>query len=580
MAADVTTAGYSDSLYTVAASVSADAVNVTSTVTVDHSFPITGDSRQSEAAMFWVNGVYAGILDDGRVTRVASGDRWTYTAVLPRGDGPNGGSVAPGPAQFELVVSLFTQAGATITYLPPMTKTPPSAFSAPDLTTVPALEARNALSPGRIVRTLFHCSASEINSTSGLKAALAAAGVNTITGGLFMNPADNGSWTTFEIWEAAVFNPNNLATPNGQMKWARDNGFKYLATGDDFYRNGDEANFILTSPWAEDAVRRTGQLLEEYSDIVLGVEMGDEFGTGPGTQVHRNVVDWLRLETDTPLAWPDKYPFGWEVPEWSDYASRYWTDIEFRNGRSDGLTLWQNASGIGGRPWHTGAASQLPAEWPWICLISVAGPYYTKLVAGGDYVPGSDLLQKGGNRAIDIVAQCWLALAHGASGLRLYGYDFTEWQVERATAVVGRTDLQTGARPGDARWPGVVAGLTSIASRESALLDGYRPGRTAGPWVLGYRDDLRWYVNTSEIAEALDGGGTAYTLVTPDGEEQWDGGTVPPGGVVIWELSGGVVVTAAGADSSRVTAAGADSSRAAAAGTDRSRVTVAGSLGG
>lgn len=479
--------------YTITACASAGVQSISVTATVEN----TG-GPPVENTMLWLNGQliaqdfdHAGqywLLDNSDPTRSL------YTIVLNRSTLAN----TPGPAIVSL--GIWSAAGGIAFIDLPVTLPP-----------VPL----PAVSP-RIVRTLFNCDPSTIQSTPGLLTALLAAGVNTLTFGCFHNPADSPSLTTFALWDA-----DRVANIQPRVDWAKANGFAILTTGDDFLRTPGERAWINTTPWAAQAIAATAVMLAG----TVGLEAVDEQGGAPTDDpAYARFVSAWRTAGGPPIAWPNQAPYVWETPAWSDYDSRYWSTTEWRNGRADGPTLSQQAAGI------VRAAAQVTR--PWLCELSCSGPFYTKTVAGGDYTPPSDTLQNGGVRASDCVAQAWLAMAYGASGIRAYAYDWPQWQAERA-GPIGSTDLQTGSRPGDARWPGVSAAFNSIAKREAVLLgQAYAPVRVA-QWVIGRREGLTFAVNTADTpVEAL---AQTCTIITPAGEALYTGDPVPPGGVIILE---------------------------------------------
>ena len=175
------------------------------------------------------------------------------------------------------------------------------------------------------------------------------------------------------------------------------------------------------------------------------------------------------------------------------------------------------------------AKVDIPNDWPWLCETGCCGPFYTKQVAGGDFQLGQDILQDGGYGPQSIIAQMWLAMALGASGVRVYGLD-SFWFEERADAPIGQKDLQTGARPGDERWPGVSVGLSAIAKYESLLLGQFLPPIFVDQWVIGRRDGFTWYVNCSEQAQIPPIAG--QTMLVPTGETLCPP-VVPAGAVVL-----------------------------------------------
>jgi hypothetical protein len=465
-------------------------------------------------AVVWVDGreithSYPGgqAIPHGGHSWVVDGNR--YTATILRAITP----VEPGPAS--VVVSLWeTFETVNGLYLTTTAQVP----GEPTRPVMPDTPSGQTIGP-RTVRTLFHCTPADVDG-DGILGDLRSAGVSHLTIAVFNSPGDQPAWDTFDKWRGAW---EYLVRPN--LDWCAANGFRVLATGDGFMRNDAERQWLATSPFAEQAVRYVAAALRD-SGICDGIEMVDEVWGDPAFFDVTPFVSWWRAEGGPPLAWPNQYPVAWEVPELSDYSSRYGTDAEWRAGRAPpyALTVWQLWGAV------RRSSRDVPAARPWLCLSGCTGPFYGKRVAGGDYQPG-DLLHKGGMRAADVVAQVWMALAYGASGVRVYGYDWKLWRDHRANATVGTNELQTGARPGDARWPGVAAALSSVASREQLLLGTPYTPTTSGPWVFGRRGSLVWGVNTSE--RDLPSPNGPGVVVAPGGETT--SGLVPAGCVILWE---------------------------------------------
>jgi hypothetical protein len=473
-------------------------------------------NRAAENVMVWADGRLAVQLTDYGTVPPYRGHKWTgsgtrYDVTLNRGILP----VEPGDAVFRAGVWTADRDArhpAAVVNLPG----DPAPFVLP---TVPTGRATRPT-----IRTLFNCPPS-VAKADGLAQELHAAGINVLTCGAFLNPADNATLDTFAKWQAAM---NQVIQP--QLDWAAANGFGVMATGDDFVRFAGERDWLTSSPWAEDAVRDCAARFAAAGCV--GLEVADEVSpdVAPYQPAAGLLVEWWRAEGGGPVAWPVEArnlpPYAWEVPQWSDYSSRYWTDLEWAPGNPGGVkTLWQIASAI------QRSALSLPA-WHWVGLMGVTGVHYKKLAAGGDYQDGADELHGGAYRPRDVVAQPWLQLAYGASGFRMYGYDFGLWRNQRADSPLGTPLLQTGAKPGDERWNAIAVVMQSIASRD-ALLNAtpYEP-TTSGPWVFGRRGSLVWGVNTAE--RPLPSPNGAGTVVSDAGESAGD--VVPAGGVILWTL--------------------------------------------
>jgi hypothetical protein len=384
----------------------------------------------------------------------------------------------------------------------------------------PAVTSGQALMP-RVVRSMF-MSAPDVVERDGSLEPLRVAGVSHLETGVFHSPAWYTAFDTFEKWRNGF---DYLTRPN--LDRIAVAGFRMLATGDSFMRFQQERDWLASCPWAEQAVRHVAAYVRSLG-VCDGIEMVDEVWADPAFFDVTPFVSWWRSEGGPPIAWPNAAPYAWEVPELSDYSSRYWSDTEWREGRPGrSLTAWQIRNGF------ERARTNVPAARPWLQCVSCCGPFYDKRVPGVEYQPG-DSLRKGGVIASDIVAQVWLAMANGASGVRLYAYDWYLWHNDRANTLPGGDTphgLQTGSRPGDERWPGVAAALTSVASREAQLLGTPYTPTVSGPWVFGRRGSLVWGVNTSE--RALPSPNGPGVVVSPGGEST--SGLVPAGCVILWE---------------------------------------------
>lgn len=361
--------------------------------------------------------------------------------------------------------------------------------------------------PAPILRTAFHaepgCWGANTTTT------LLAAGFNCTTFGCFINPADNSSWNTFTAWRAAwegyIF--------DRQVRTARDAGLLCLVTGDDFYRSPAERDWLLTSPWAGDAVRHAARRLGEAGNVA-GLEVQDEFHAPLTDEATNTFLGWWREACDIPVSFPYHSLVGerpWEAE--ADYLSRYGTILEWRDYSIDGQSVWQ---------WWN-AVKRMGADTlgkRWVGLASCCGDFYRH---------GTDEVHRPGTPPAAVTAQPWLLLAAGASGVRFYALD-TFWVSERAAAGAGQL-LQTGTAPGDGRWPAVAAAFRAMASREALLAQPAIPAVDSFPWVYGGRPGLRWAVNVSDGDEAAP---LAGVLLTPAGEVPVAADApVPAGGVVL-----------------------------------------------
>ncbi len=481
-----------------------------------------------ENVMVWVDGALI-VTQHGYMSNPPFGGHgWerignVYTITVRRAISP----LEPGPA--DVVVSTWRMPDLLGRYY----QTTARIAGDPSRPVMPTVLGGQVIGP-RVVRTLFHCDPRTVRDDD-LAAELHAAGVTHLSVGIFNSPGDAPWLDTPERWLAEW---NNLVRQ--WIDWAVANGFRIIGIGDDIFRTRNERNWTHTGSFREFAFRHVAAYLRD-TGVCDGVEMVDEVGDDPDGAIPGvwesledyepgEFLSWWRAENGPPIAWPNQRPLQWEVPELSDYSSRYSTRLEWRDGRAPPYagTVWQILNCV-----RRGAAD-VPSSRPWIYTAGAMGPYYQKRVEGNSYQPGDKLLA-GGMRASDTIAQVWMALAYGASGIRLYGYDFALWRNQRASAIVGvdmPDGLQTGSRPGDERWPGIVAALAAIGAREAALVGGpaYVP-TVSGPWVSGRRGGLWWAVNASERTHDA---GAAGQVITPAGESV--SSVVPAGCAILWVI--------------------------------------------
>jgi hypothetical protein len=439
----------------------------------------------------WVPGSPLAVTLDRALLNHEPGDLGVYVAVYRPGD--------PKP-RFDLSATVAT-AGAR------------PAFALPTVATAQVLRPS-------VLRSLFHTHPPWVVE-DGTAAALAAAGVTSLEGTIFRNPADGNLSLTYAQWQAWW-----EAQVGSWVDWCAANGWYFIGQGDDLFRFENQRDWTHTGSYRVQAFQYVAQRLAA-SGRCLGVEVVDEVGEFPADYAPEEFIAAWRAAGGPPLAWPNRYPVNWEVPAYSDYASRYWHYDEWAEGRPSpgGMSMRQMSLGV------ARAALGVDPTRPWHNLITCAGPFYKKNAAGSDYQHGLDRLHQGGCTAADVIGQAWLSLAHGSSGFRLYSYDQQLWRDHRASAAVGTSGLQTGCMPGHPQWDGVAAALSSVAAREAVLAAGpaYLPV-TSGPWVAGRRGNLTWAVNTSE--RTLPSPNGPGTVITPAGESA--GSDVPASCAIVW----------------------------------------------
>ncbi len=340
------------------------------------------------------------------------------------------------------------------------------------------------------VRSMFMLSPKYVVETPGLADLVKDAGVNTCESGFFHNPNDGSHVDSLEkyIMGWDPWFDANIATP------ARTLGVGMVLSGDDWVRTMNELKWTATTPWALDLARHIWTRLRD-SGLVTAVEMMDEasfLGDGPAPtdghwakrdpaihdQALVNLIGPIRsVENHTPISWPvlglaaPASAAKWMGdPRYADYASQYWTTMDWRMAYPWSVSGPQMQSDL--ERVMVGRFPLMQWDRPQLMLVSGCGPFYTKRVEGGQFEPGGDEgLPARPSPALVAVQPLYAALS-GAAGVRMYCVDF-HWKPERRRAALGTGDLQTGASPfgaGSDRWHAIAAAYNCIGRLEPWLL--------------------------------------------------------------------------------------------------------------
>lgn len=332
------------------------------------------------------------------------------------------------------------------------------------------LSGRALRSP--VIRSVFNTDPVQAMIADDAAATFRAASVTHVEFQVFGRP-----WQTESEWESTV---------GMRLDWCAANGFRVMATADHTFSIPGERQ-------TESTVRRVARRLRD-SGIVDGVEMVDE-ARSPAEYQPQDFWRWWNEESGPPIAWPCVNPHVWN--SYQHYTSYYWP-------------AWSSDPTIRLRPYDLiarGAGMARP-DRHWVCLGWCCGPQYKN---GLPSITGVSTRQ--------IMAQAWAALAHGASGIRYYGYDWPLWRESRALDLPGVLQ-QTGARTGDERWPGIIRAYQSIRRWEPELAGPHYAPLQRTNWLIGRRGRLVWGVNVSNTARP----------------NPASGNTVPPNGVAFWRL--------------------------------------------
>jgi hypothetical protein len=390
-----------------------------------------------------------------------------------------------------------------------------------------------------ITRALFNASPNELQATPGLLAQIKTAGVTHLISGLVY-----GGYTIYNDWY--INSIENKLRPI--LDYCLNNNMYLLGAGDDWLRTGDERTWLLNTSWTAQAIQQAAYISQSYGGILNKVDTVDEVGNPPGsfdpvTDPYAKYVSNWRQNSDIGIGWPMAgtetiYPTGWEKPLWANYASRYVASYDFRPGRADGLTIYQveaEYNRIRRDFNNTGTSATLPIGWDLIVELECSGVFYTKGISGGDYNPAGDILQNPAVRPERIIASAWIGIVYGATGLKAYAYDQQEWVQGRAAVPIGTQDLQTGTKPGDARWTALSTAFNSVAKYEKQILSNTMKYTRSLPWLIGQNGNIKIAINISEHAQSypLGKGGVLINVNTDENGIAYNGDSVTAGSVII-----------------------------------------------
>ncbi len=338
------------------------------------------------------------------------------------------------------------------------------------------------------VRSLFNLAPSEIERTPGLAEQARAAGINALTSGFFVNPGD-GKRFDFAAWKRAW-----------EPFWsriesvARQHGFSLVLTGDDLARNTHELTGSLLLPWSREAVKLAVTRARDSRRVVC-IEMVDEvsmiWGETPRPADDRWKKRDPRLTNDAFAqlmesidAVPGRPPVSWPViglagpetagnwmgdPRFSDYASNFWTYMDFRRAYPHGASLPQDRAAMDRVTLER--QPRLQRDRPVLLLTGIAGGIYTRRGTTPDFTPGVDELNVPGYPPVSVAAQVMYAAAAGSAGVRAYAYD-AWWADDRRKAPPG-TAVNLGAGPftaGSDRWQALASAFNLLKRLEPDLL--------------------------------------------------------------------------------------------------------------
>jgi hypothetical protein len=328
------------------------------------------------------------------------------------------------------------------------------------------------------VRTLFQLNFDDLAADPDLEHDLKDAGINTITTGLYSNPADSAISDYAKWYEGWSGYWRNVEAQAERL------GMTLLLSGDDMMREKYQLANSITVPWSGVAIR-TALETAKHSNRVIGVEMMDEAVGDIIPSDFMRLMQIVKTARDRPyLTWPvvsgssTKAVARWMGdPNMSDYATIYWS---LPNGTDRSLEAYRRTMAQTVKSWRP----FIQQDRPFFLLVSVAGEFYTKRTSGANYTEGRDLLQGRPNPPLAVAVQIMYAAIAGAAGVRLYLYDGPHLKKERADSPLGTIDLQTGTAPGSSRWAAISGALNLIKGLEPFLLQPTIPAPDLGPDIL------------------------------------------------------------------------------------------------
>lgn len=284
-----------------------------------------------------------------------------------------------------------------------------------------------------------------------------------------------------------------------KVLWANNNGFRLVGLGD--------CAFGTSYRQLEVIVRHAARRLRE-SGIVDGIEMKDECRNDPAFYQADDYIKWWRDEGGPPIAWNGVVPYRMETNSLSDYSSRYWPAYMMQD---------RNMAEIS-RQMSVVATPKLRKDRPFNILVSCADASYRGVT-----------LVYAGVKPSQVLTQVAIAMAVGASGVRMWAYNAPFWRSAQAAHVPGQ--IQIGSWPPDGeRWnEGVVPAFQWLKQYEAQLkLPCYEPVITPkGMWArrgLAGQGAFVWFINTTN---------------DPQPNPHWKQGQptlVPSGGVLSWDM--------------------------------------------
>ena len=280
----------------------------------------------------------------------------------------------------------------------------------------------------------------QFQANASLTKSLRSAGINTLTQGIYRNP--RSATENLTAWKSD-YDGNNTV----YWKWAADNGFHLLFTGDDITRDPcRDAWWSAKWPAAKPAIQYAFQQAAA-SGVAIGVEMVDEVSAIWGSTPYpttdwaescgiipktwfKTLREWIAAASPSlPIAWPSlgiapASTWGnWDGANTaSDYGSHYWDTFDLRH-----TYVW--SAGVRERSyWMSRVFYQRQPyamlDRPQMMLRGGSSADYLKeTVSGAYFTPPTDILLAAGDNGPTLTGGIMTAAALGSAGVRLYYWD-------------------------------------------------------------------------------------------------------------------------------------------------------------
>lgn len=323
---------------------------------------------------------------------------------------------------------------------------------------IPSVKSGRYLDPRGVTVSLFNLDIDDVDLD---KFKPKAWGITAIECQVFCSPCHHAGLENFTDWEDRQ---EELIYP--RLKRIRGMDLDLVALGDEICRLPQNREWLANESWARAAVQALAQRLTNYRCV--GLELVDEANFLLGSWEPTDLCQWWNEIGGPPISIPGHFPGGSTLERFGTYISRYfpWWYGQRMPSYDDLLREYLRKT---------------PRDKALSVLINCAGPW----TVGGEVrtVPPTSK---------EILAQGWIALARGASRLRLWSYDPDRWRRD-----TGYSHL-VGSKPGDDRWTGVAGLLASIRDYKEELYQDHYIPTYEGPWLYGRRGQFKWRVNTKD----------------------------------------------------------------------------------